>query len=255
MIAQLERRSHKNLRARLIARAWHDADFKSKLLGNPKAAIEQEFGVELPAEMTVTVVEDTPTDMHLALLVNHLALREQPVAEQGETAVPSPRRSHKDLKARLIARAGQDADFKSKLLGNPKATIEQEFGIELPAEMTVTVMVDTPTHLHFVLPVNRLILNEERLTIGAGTIVAGCSCSSCNSCGTCTCSITCSCFSCSCSSCISACSSCGNCGSCSTCGTCFAACSCACSCSSCGCGSCAAPSPPMPPSACTTCTS
>src|SRR5690349_8501113 len=50
MIAQLERRSHKNLRARLIARAWHDMDFKSKLLGNPKAAIEQEFGIELPAD-------------------------------------------------------------------------------------------------------------------------------------------------------------------------------------------------------------
>jgi acyl carrier protein len=239
MIAQLERRSHKNLRARLIARAWQDADFKSKLLGNPKAAIEQEFGIELPAEMTVTVVEDTPTRMHLALPVNPLVPpEERQDAEQGETAAPSPRRAHKDLKARLIARAWQDADFKSKLLGNPKAAIEQEFGIELPADMTVTVVEDTPTHLHLVLPVNRLVLAEERLTVGAGTIVAGCSCSSC-SCSSCSCS------SCSCSSCSSC--SCGGCiviprrfcGFCS-CSSCFCgSCSCgSCSCGGCSCGGC-----------------
>jgi transposase len=38
-----------------------DPDFKRRLLDNSKAAIEQEFGIELPVELEeVTVVEDTP---------------------------------------------------------------------------------------------------------------------------------------------------------------------------------------------------
>jgi hypothetical protein len=151
MIVQSERRTHKNLRARLIARAWHDPEFKGKLLGNPKAAIEQEFGVELPAEMEVSVLEDTPTHLHLALPSDRPASSgERPAADQGDSAVP-PRRSHKDLKAQLLARAWHDPEFRCKLLGNPKAAIEQEFGVELPAAMAVTVVEDTPAHLHLVL--------------------------------------------------------------------------------------------------------
>jgi hypothetical protein len=87
VIAQLERRSHKDLKAQLIARAWHDPDFKRQLLANPKAAIEQEFGIELPAELEVTAVEDTPAHLHLVVPVNHTALSEERlITEEGPVA-------------------------------------------------------------------------------------------------------------------------------------------------------------------------
>ncbi len=93
------------------------------------------------------------------------------------------RRSHKDLKAQLIARAWQDPDFKRQLLGNPKAAIEQEFGIELPADLQVTAVEDTPAHLHLVVPVNRTGLSEERLITEKGGAVGYCgNCGGCYYC-------------------------------------------------------------------------
>ena len=87
MIAQVEQRCTKDLRARLIARAWHDPDFKRQLLANPKAAIEQEFGIELPGDLEVTAVEDTPAHLHLVVPVNRTGLTEERLGT--EQAVPN----------------------------------------------------------------------------------------------------------------------------------------------------------------------
>ena len=93
-------------------------------------------------------------------------------------------RSQKDLKAQLIARAWQDPDFKRQLLANPKAAIEQELGIELPMDLEVTAVEETPARLYLVLPVNRTALSEEQLQGGAGGGVANCSTCTCG--GNCT---------------------------------------------------------------------
>ncbi|MEH1830141.1 MAG: NHLP leader peptide family RiPP precursor [Nostoc sp.] len=45
--------------APVIARAFKDAAFKQTLLSNPKAALAQELGVELPENLVVEVVEET----------------------------------------------------------------------------------------------------------------------------------------------------------------------------------------------------
>ena len=87
MIAQVEQRCTKDLRARLIARAWHDPDFKRQLLANPKAAIEQEFGIELPADLEVTAVEDTPDHLHLVVPVNRTGLTEERLGTEQAVAV------------------------------------------------------------------------------------------------------------------------------------------------------------------------
>ena len=90
MIAQVEQRCTKDLRARLIARAWHDPDFKRQLLANPKAAIEQEFGIELPGDLEVTAVEDTPDHLHLVVPVNRTGLTEERLGTDEAVAHPHP---------------------------------------------------------------------------------------------------------------------------------------------------------------------
>jgi len=54
--------------AKAIARAWNDADYKARLLGNPQAALA-EVGVDVPAGATVKVVENTVDLQHLVLPV------------------------------------------------------------------------------------------------------------------------------------------------------------------------------------------
>jgi hypothetical protein len=47
------------LQARIIVRAWEDEAFKDHLLSDPKSAIGEELGVQLPDELEITVVEET----------------------------------------------------------------------------------------------------------------------------------------------------------------------------------------------------
>jgi len=55
---------------RVIKKAWSDAAFKQRLLSDPKSAIADAAGVELPATMNVAVHEDSPGVKNMILPVN-----------------------------------------------------------------------------------------------------------------------------------------------------------------------------------------
>lgn len=56
--------------ARLLARAAQDPEFKRSLLADPRAAIEQEFGVKLPAGVNIRVLEEKGDDYYVVLPLN-----------------------------------------------------------------------------------------------------------------------------------------------------------------------------------------
>ncbi len=51
---------------KVIAKAWRDPAFKAELIANPAAALKAE-GIDVPAGMAVTVVENTDRHLHLVL--------------------------------------------------------------------------------------------------------------------------------------------------------------------------------------------
>ncbi|MBD2207947.1 NHLP leader peptide family natural product precursor [Calothrix sp. FACHB-1219] len=61
--------SQENLEAKIIARAWKSDAYKQELLENTKAVIAREFDVELPAEMNVQILEETPTNLYFVIPV------------------------------------------------------------------------------------------------------------------------------------------------------------------------------------------
>ncbi len=52
--------------SKVVAKAWSDEAFKAKLMNDPHAALN-EAGVEIPAEVTVKVAENTADTIHLVL--------------------------------------------------------------------------------------------------------------------------------------------------------------------------------------------
>ena len=52
---------------RLIQRSLQDEEFRQRLLADPKAAVEEELGIQLPAEVQIRVVEETADTIYLAL--------------------------------------------------------------------------------------------------------------------------------------------------------------------------------------------
>ena len=51
---------------KIIAKAWRDPAFKAALIANPAAALKAE-GINVPAGMAVTVLENTDKQFHLVL--------------------------------------------------------------------------------------------------------------------------------------------------------------------------------------------
>ena len=58
----------KEMRAKIVGKAAVDADFRARLLSDPKGAIEQELGVTIPASLSIEVhEEDGDATAHLVL--------------------------------------------------------------------------------------------------------------------------------------------------------------------------------------------
>ena len=52
--------------AKIVAKAWADGDFKKRLLADPTAVLKAE-GIEVPAGITLKVIENSETTIHLVL--------------------------------------------------------------------------------------------------------------------------------------------------------------------------------------------
>jgi hypothetical protein len=56
------------LETRVVGKALKDGSYRQELMANPRAAVEQELGVELPADMQIRVVEmETPNTLYIIL--------------------------------------------------------------------------------------------------------------------------------------------------------------------------------------------
>ena len=81
--------------------------------------------------------------------------------------------SRQQLEAAIIERASTDPAFRERLLADPKSTIGDFLGAELPPGMKITVLVEEPGHHYLVLPpatpdVEALPLDELELALVGG---------------------------------------------------------------------------------------
>ena len=54
----------------IAAEAWRNPQFKKELLENPRAAITKHLKINIPDELEISVIEETPKHMYLVLPVN-----------------------------------------------------------------------------------------------------------------------------------------------------------------------------------------
>ncbi|RUS47321.1 NHLP leader peptide family RiPP precursor [Cohnella sp. AR92] len=59
--------SVESLKVQIIKKAWEDPEFKKLLLADPKSALKKEFGIDLPADVDLKVVEETTETYYLVL--------------------------------------------------------------------------------------------------------------------------------------------------------------------------------------------
>lgn len=62
--------SEELLRKQIIEKAWEDASFKQKLLSDPKAAIREAFGVDVPDHIELKAFEESTSEFYLVIPAN-----------------------------------------------------------------------------------------------------------------------------------------------------------------------------------------
>lgn len=61
-----EVKTREQIEANLVTKAWNDNSFKQKLINKPKFAIAEE-GINLPENIEVKVIEETPRTFYIVI--------------------------------------------------------------------------------------------------------------------------------------------------------------------------------------------
>ena len=120
----------------LLDKALEDKTFKQELIANPKAVLQKEFGTELPADVDVEVLENTPRKTYLVI----------PVKPPADVELP-PESDVKPVEV-IILKAWKDNAFKQELLANPKVVLQNALNVDLPADMEVKAVEERSNKLY-----------------------------------------------------------------------------------------------------------
>jgi hypothetical protein len=75
-------------------------------------------------------------------------------------------------------RASQDPEFRAQLLSQPRVALGEMLDIQIPEAVNISVYEETPTDVHFVIPADSH-LDEEDLELVAGGVWQGSPTTSC----------------------------------------------------------------------------
>jgi len=141
MIEELQKQQ-----TRLIHKAWEDETFKQQLKNDPKAAIQQELGITIPAEISVKLLEqDTNSYM--------IVVPQKPITEQELELVKNQFGEGETFQiSQLLARAQQEATFKQELLNSPKVAISEALGKDIEEDVNIAVVEEQPQTAYIYLP-------------------------------------------------------------------------------------------------------
>ena len=73
-----------------------------------------------------------------------------------------------DVERKLVDKASNDPAFRAALLADPKAVLEKELGIPIPAAISVTVHEESRSSIHLVLPPADKLSDDELAAVAGG---------------------------------------------------------------------------------------
>jgi hypothetical protein len=85
-------------------------------------------------------------------------------------AEETPKKTREGVENELAVKGWNDPAFMEKLKTDPKAVLAEEYGVQMPDNVSVTVIEETPTNLYIRIPPNPsdLELSDEQLELVAG---------------------------------------------------------------------------------------
>ena len=73
-----------------------------------------------------------------------------------------------EMRAMIVGKAAEDADFRARLLSDPKGAVGQELGVTIPASLSIEVHEESGTTAHLVLPPDSKLNEGDLQTVAGG---------------------------------------------------------------------------------------
>ncbi|MFB2876325.1 NHLP leader peptide family RiPP precursor [Floridanema aerugineum] len=151
------------IKAQLIKLALQDSEFRNRLIVDPKGAIAK-AGLDVPTETQITVMKETPNHHYLVLpplellegkLEEDFSHEQLKINEEVQTPASfsstDPTGHILETQVQLLTRILRDSEFRNRLIADPKGVMAEK-GLNVPADVQVTVLQETPSHYYLVLP-------------------------------------------------------------------------------------------------------
>ena len=78
--------------------------------------------------------------------------------------------SRQDFERDVFLRARTDPEFKKALLADARTALQNTYGMEIPADLEIQVLEETPSRFYLVLPAALDELTDEQLAAVAGGV-------------------------------------------------------------------------------------
>ena len=82
-------------------------------------------------------------------------------------------KTYAQLRADVLDKAANEAEFRARLLADPKAAVEEAIGLQMPDSVTIEVHEDGGSVAHLVLPPSGRLTDEDLNQIAAGDYKQG----------------------------------------------------------------------------------
>ena len=73
-----------------------------------------------------------------------------------------------EMQQRIVGKAAANADFRARLLSDPKGAIEQELRITIPASLSIEVHEQSATTAHLTLPPDSRLSEDDLKAVVGG---------------------------------------------------------------------------------------
>lgn len=140
------RRDERNVAmGKIVARAWRDPSFKSRLHESPREALS-ELGIEIPQSIDIAVLENTSEITHLVLCAPRLLKPRSALSD-----IESFGDTYRDPRLHPLNWISHDPVHTARLKADPRLALSR-MELDAPDGMALVVIENTAKLIHLVLP-------------------------------------------------------------------------------------------------------
>lgn len=158
---------HENLAAALAEQIWNNAEFKSKLLKDPKKVLKQEINLEVLESQKINIIDKQPDEFYFVLPAipskTELWYRYEQISgwwmlahsmwwcmtrDFGDKVSPFLTA----LNVQIIGKSWNDESWRQSMIDEPRKTLEAEVKTKFPPTLKVYSLVDTDEVINLIIP-------------------------------------------------------------------------------------------------------